>query len=76
MVDNNTAADPTAAKDPDDWTTGDEPMTGAQKSYLQEHVAAFERMMSSSAWNEPRHPCDRAGIARARRSPAGVCPGR
>jgi DUF3072 family protein len=35
MVDNNTAADPTAAKDPDDWTTGDEPMTGAQKSYLQ-----------------------------------------
>lgn len=24
-----------AAKDPDDWTTGDEPMTGAQKSYLQ-----------------------------------------
>ena len=35
MVDNNTAADPNAAKDPDDWTTGDEPMTGAQKSYLQ-----------------------------------------
>ena len=28
MVDN------TAAKDPDDWTTGDEPMTGAQASYL------------------------------------------
>ena len=24
-----------AAKDPDDWTTGDEPMTGAQASYLQ-----------------------------------------
>ncbi len=24
-----------ATKDPDDWTTGDEPMTGAQKSYLQ-----------------------------------------
>ncbi len=22
-------------KDPADWTTGDEPMTGAQKSYLQ-----------------------------------------
>jgi hypothetical protein len=21
-------------KDPDDWKTGDEPMTGAQKSYL------------------------------------------
>ena len=23
-----------AVKDPDNWTTGDEPMTGAQKSYL------------------------------------------
>ena len=23
-----------AIKDPDDWTTGDEPMTGAQHSYL------------------------------------------
>jgi hypothetical protein len=23
------------AKDPDDWTTGDEPATGPQKSYLQ-----------------------------------------
>lgn len=22
-------------KDPDDWTTGDEPMTGPQRSYLQ-----------------------------------------
>jgi hypothetical protein len=24
----------TAAKDPADWVTGDEPMTGAQRSYL------------------------------------------
>jgi hypothetical protein len=24
-----------AIKDPDKWTTGDEPMTGAQKSYLK-----------------------------------------
>lgn len=24
-----------AAKNPEDWTTGDEPMTGAQASYLQ-----------------------------------------
>ena len=22
-------------KDPDDWTTGDEPMTGAQRSYIK-----------------------------------------
>ncbi len=27
-------------KDPDDWTTGDEPMTGAQRSYL--HTLASE----------------------------------
>jgi hypothetical protein len=27
--------DASAAKDPDDWTTGDEPMTGPQASYLQ-----------------------------------------
>ncbi len=25
---------PSAAKNPDDWTTGDEPMTGPQQSYL------------------------------------------
>ena len=24
-----------AAKDPEEWTTGDEPMTGAQASYLK-----------------------------------------
>jgi hypothetical protein len=30
------AADlPSAEKDPDDWATGDEPMTGPQASYLQ-----------------------------------------
>lgn len=29
---NNT--DPTAVKDPAEWTTGGEPMTGAQKSYV------------------------------------------
>ena len=34
---NNPKANPTsnAEKDPDDWTTGDEPITGAQASYLQ-----------------------------------------
>jgi hypothetical protein len=29
-----------AVKDPDTWTTGDEPMTGAQRSYL--HTLAGE----------------------------------
>jgi hypothetical protein len=35
------AAEPSnTIKDPDDWTTGDEPMTGAQQSYL--HTLASE----------------------------------
>jgi hypothetical protein len=35
--DDNPKAHPVsnAVKDPDDWTTGDEPMTGAQASYLK-----------------------------------------
>ena len=37
MSDANPKAEPysNAEKDPDDWTTGDEPMTGAQASYLK-----------------------------------------
>jgi hypothetical protein len=36
-VTDNPKANPTsnAEKDPRDWTTGDEPMTGAQASYLK-----------------------------------------
>lgn len=33
--DPKTDAPGNAAKDPDDWITGDEPMTGAQASYLK-----------------------------------------
>ena len=29
------SADQTLEKDPSDWVTGDEPATGAQKSYLE-----------------------------------------
>jgi hypothetical protein len=36
MTDNVPAApNETPEKDPQDWTTGDEPMTGPQRSYLQ-----------------------------------------
>ena len=36
MTDNpKTEVPGNAEKDPDDWTTGDEPMTGAQMSYLK-----------------------------------------
>jgi hypothetical protein len=33
MTDSATSSN--AAKDPDDWVTGDEPMTGPQSSYLE-----------------------------------------
>jgi Protein of unknown function (DUF3072) len=37
MTETNPKAEPfsNAEKDPDDWTTGDETMTGAQASYLK-----------------------------------------
>src|SRR5256885_10264497 len=35
-----TNPDPSAVKDPEEWTTGEEPMTGAQESYL--HTLAQE----------------------------------
>jgi uncharacterized damage-inducible protein DinB len=41
-----------AEKDPDDWTTGDEPMTGAQASYLktlsEEAHEAFDEGLSKA----------------------------
>ena len=43
MTDRNTrerAEESNAIKDPDEWTTGDESMTGAQRSYL--HTLAEE----------------------------------
>jgi hypothetical protein len=33
--DNNEIKGSNTVKDPDEWTTGDEPMTGAQHSYLK-----------------------------------------
>jgi hypothetical protein len=35
MAELNPHTEQTTAKDPEDWTTGDEPMTGAQRSYLE-----------------------------------------
>ena len=34
-VNDQNAKGSNAIKDPDEWTTGDEPMTGAQQSYLK-----------------------------------------
>jgi hypothetical protein len=42
-----------AIKDPDEWTTGDEPMTGAQHSYLKtlsdEAKEEFDETLSKGA---------------------------
>ena len=35
MADQTTTDQGNAQKDPEDWVTGDEPMTGAQRSYLE-----------------------------------------
>jgi hypothetical protein len=35
IMSGNVSPQDNPAKDPDDWTTGDEPMTGPQRSYLQ-----------------------------------------
>jgi hypothetical protein len=35
MSESQASTDPTTEKDPSDWVTGDEPATGAQKSYLE-----------------------------------------
>ena len=35
MSESQPNTDPTTEKDPSDWVTGDEPATGAQKSYLE-----------------------------------------
>jgi len=35
MTDPKTSDAPAAQKDPEDWVTGDEPMTAPQASYLQ-----------------------------------------
>ncbi|NTD99259.1 DUF3072 domain-containing protein [Agrobacterium tumefaciens] len=34
-INNHQAKGSNTIKDPDEWTTGDEPMTGAQQSYLK-----------------------------------------
>jgi hypothetical protein len=35
VVNTGRPGDPTAEKDPSEWVTGDEPATGAQRSYLE-----------------------------------------
>jgi hypothetical protein len=48
VVNTGRPGDPTAEKDPSDWVTGDEPATGAQRSYLE--------TLSRQAGEEPEVP--------------------
>jgi Protein of unknown function (DUF3072) len=45
-----------AIKDPDDWKTGDEPETAAQRSYLE--------TLSREAGEEPPEPLTKADAAK------------
>ncbi len=50
---NNDPKGSNTIKDPDEWTTGDEPMTGAQRSYLKtlsdEAGETFDENLSKAA---------------------------
>ena len=52
MSDNNEAM----IKNPDDWKTGDEPETAAQRSYLE--------TLAQEAGEEPPEPTTKAGAAK------------
>ena len=58
MADQDPKQNPTgnAEKDPSDWVTGDEPMTGAQKSYLdtlsQEAKVDFDETLNKAQASE------------------------
>ena len=47
------AAEGNTIKNPEDWTTGDEPMTGAQRSYLktlsEEAKVEFDETLTKAA---------------------------
>jgi Protein of unknown function (DUF3072) len=49
-------SDNAAMREPDDWKTGDEPATAAQRSYLE--------TLSQEAGEEPPGPLTKAGAAK------------
>ena len=72
MTDGRQEADqlPGLEKDPDEWVTGDEPMTGAQQSYLEtfarqagEDVSA-ENLTKAEASRKIDELRDKAGLDR------------
>jgi Protein of unknown function (DUF3072) len=68
---NNPKADPTdnAKKDPDEWLSGDDPMTGAQASYLK---TLCEQAGTSEAFNEKLTKAEASKLIDEMRHKAGV----
>ncbi len=56
MSDNDVPISEAAIKDPNDWKTGDEPETAAQRSYLE--------TLSREAREEPPEPLTKADAAK------------
>jgi hypothetical protein len=56
-------------KDPDDWVTGDEPMTGAQASYLK---TLSEQAHDASAYDEGLSKADASKAIDALREKVGL----
>ena len=64
-------------KDPDDWVTGDEPMTGAQKSYLktlseEAHVEFDEHLTKAEASRRIEELQRQTGRGRERAGASGA----
>jgi hypothetical protein len=57
-----------AVKDPDDWATGEETMTGAQASYLE----TFVRKLGKNLIRRSPRPPPQKGSISYRRRPVGV----
>jgi hypothetical protein len=78
--DQHTETDPGLQRDPDEWKTGDEPMTAAQRSYLEtlarEAGEAFDESLSkaeaSKRIDELRQRSPRIGGANADRREDGA----
>jgi hypothetical protein len=67
--DSNTAGN--TVKDPEDWVTGDEPMTGAQRSYLKTLCEEAQEPMDESL-TKPRRPNESGPCSSGRGAALGL----
>ncbi len=79
----DTAPTPNPEKDPEDWVTGDEPMTGPQASYLEtlcreageEFDGSLTKAQASERIDELQRKSGRGQDAQADERGAGTPPG-